>query len=83
MRYRNRLLVFKNKFSANKKLVKVTLSKAGRNFSGKCTLYNKKFIIKKKTPLFNFYYLFRNRFFFLKWINIDTKIKKKYNVFST
>lgn len=66
MRYRNRLLIFKNKYSANKKITKITLSNAGRNFLGKCTLYNKNFRIKKRTPLFNFYYLFKNRFFFLK-----------------
>lgn len=83
MRYRNRLLIFKNKYNTNKKYIKISTSKAGRNSTGQIVLYNRKFRIKTKTPIYNFYYLFKNRFFFLKWINLDTKLKKKYNVFST
>ena len=83
MRYRNRLVVFKNKYDTGVDYVKTSLSKSGRNISGKQTIYNKKHKIKTKTPVFNFMYPFKSRFFFLKWINLNTKIKKKYNIFET
>lgn len=83
MRYRNRLLIFKNKYLKKNKLINIVLSKSGRNFTGKQTIYTKKNKKKIKTQIFNFYSLLTNRFFFLKLININTKLKKKYNIFCT
>lgn len=83
MRYRNRLVIFKNKYNNTKKYIKTVLSKSGRNSTGTQTLYNKKHKTKTKNCIFNFYYLFKLRYFFLKWINLNTKTKKKYNVYST
>lgn len=83
MRYRTKLLIFKNKYNKNKKYIKTFLSKAGRNFSGKLTIYNRKFKTKVKSPMFNFLLPFYSKFFFLRWINIDTKKKKKYNILKT
>ena len=83
MRYRTRLLIFKNKYNKNRRHIKVTLSKSGRNLTGKQTVFNRKFRVKTKTPVFNFKVPFMSRFFFLKWINLNKKITKKYNVLST
>ncbi len=66
MRYRNRLLVFSNKFNKNSKYMVVTRSKSGRNNTGTQTIYNKKNKIRVKTPVFNFRVPFLSKFFYLK-----------------
>lgn len=83
MRYRNRFILFKNKYTNYKTVINTVLSKAGRNNTGTQTIYNRKFRVKAKSPVFNFYSMFTNRFFYLKWINTSTKLKKKYNIMST
>jgi len=83
MRFRNRLVIFKNKNLHRKKCIKIILSKSGRNNTGSQTVYNKKFKIKTKNPIFSFLTPFLVQVFYLKWININTKLKKKFNIFST
>jgi hypothetical protein len=82
MRYRNKILFFKNKF-ISKKFIKISLSKSGRNKGGTITVYTKKHKNKTKSPIFLTTTLFNLKFFYLKWTNFNTKTKKKYNIYES
>ena len=82
MRNRNKLLNFKKKYISNI-YYKTIHSKSGRNKTGKQTIYTKKNKIKKKSPIYFINFLYNLKFFYLKWVNFDTKLKKKTSIIAT
>lgn len=66
MRYRNRLIIFKNKYIKKNNNTNIVLSKAGRGLQGKQTVYTRKHSIKQKSCSFNFKNIFSSKYCYIR-----------------
>lgn len=81
MRFRNKLIFFKNKFFKNPRIFRRISSKSGRNYTGRLCVLSKQHRPSVRVPSFRLSLPFNFLNFFLSWNETSTFNNKRYSVY--